>query len=238
MPGEIAPPLVEARETALPFDDEGEETIVRPGSRRAGADSGRKNVTRSAAVGAMAAHGQRQRLPLALLAGLLALVLIGLAIAYIAGRNRQSPQPSAPQRESARAVATNSNTEVAPPANPAPGAAPHGDNARAVNPTASSKNENRDQETPPASAETTGKAVNEVRNAVSAWNAALQSRNLDAHMAYYAPHLHTYFLKENVDRNTARAEAATALSRYSKLKIRSSPLAVSVDPAGTHAVVT
>jgi ketosteroid isomerase-like protein len=88
---------------------------------------------------------------------------------------------------------------------------------------------------PPAN---TGKVVNEVRDAVSRWNAALESRNLNAHMAYFAPRLHTYFLKDNVDRNAARAEVANALSRYSKLKIRTGPLAVSVDPSGDHAVVT
>lgn len=77
-----------------------------------------------------------------------------------------------------------------------------------------------------------------MRDAVSRWNAALESRNLDAHMAYYAPRLHTYFLKGDVDRNTARAEVATAMSKYSKLKIRTSPLAISVDPSGNHAVVT
>ncbi len=250
VPGQVAPPLVEGRDTATPFDEEGEETLVRRRARRTSADSERKNAPRTAEVGAMAAHGQHWRLPVALVVGLLALVLIGLAVAYFAGRKRESPQRPTPQ-ESARAVATNSNADVAQPvnpppanppanpssANPSPSAAPRSD-ARAVNPSASVKNESRDEATQPAASEATGKAVNEVRNAVSAWNAALQSRNLDAHMAYYAPHLHTYFLKENVDRNTARAEAAAALSRYSKLKIRTSPLAVSVDPAGTHAVVT
>ncbi|HKP14106.1 MAG TPA: DUF4440 domain-containing protein, partial [Blastocatellia bacterium] len=115
-----------------------------------------------------------------------------------------------------------------------PSPAPRTDDAHAVNPSAPT----RDEDTPPAPSVSTGKAVNEVRNAVSQWNASLQSRNLNAHMAYYAPRLHTYFLKENVDRNAARAEVAAALSRYSKLKIRTSPLAVSVDPSGNHAVVT
>ena len=83
-----------------------------------------------------------------------------------------------------------------------------------------------------------GKAVNQVRDAVSRWNAALEARNLEAHLSYYAPRLHTYFLKDDVDRNAARTEVATALSKYSKLKIRTSPLAISVDPSGNHAVVT
>ncbi|MFL6213365.1 MAG: protein kinase domain-containing protein [Blastocatellia bacterium] len=251
---QIAPPPIETGNTALPFenDDEDEETVVRRRARKTNAEPDRSDVPpainganyaepakrdrppRTASAGAMTAHEQRRRLPVALLAGLLAIVLIGLAVAYMAGRKRQSPERPAPQQESARAGATNSNTDVAPPTNPSPGTAPRSDEAHTVNPSAS----NKDEGAQPAPTVTTGKAVNEVRNAVSAWNAALQSRNLDAHMAYYAPHLHTYFLRENVDRNAARAEVAAALSHYSKLKIRTSPLAVSVDSSGNHAVVT
>jgi serine/threonine-protein kinase len=250
----ISLPLAGADHAALPFaaEDEDEETLVRRGSRNRSADADRKKVppannvppygetakrdraARTTPTATVAAHDQRRRLPVALLAGLLAIVLIGLAVAYLAGRKRQSPERPAPQQESARGGASNSNAAVTPAAGTAPGAAPRTDEANAVNPSPT----NKDEGTQPAPSIATGKAVNEVRNAVSAWNAALQSRNLDAHMAYYAPHLHTYFLKENVDRSAARAEVAAALSRYSKLKIRTSPLAVSVDPSGNHAVVT
>jgi serine/threonine protein kinase len=263
LPAPISPPIVREDNSALPFESEEEDeaTVVRRGSRKSNVDheakdmppaisissaresAKRERAARTTTADALAAHNQRKRLPVALLAGLLAVILIGLVVAYLGGRKRPSSERAATPQEIARAGATNSNVNVAEPANPSPtnpspSAAPRTDEAPAVNPHASSKNENNGEATQPAPSVTTGKAVNEVRNAVSGWNAALQSRNLDAHMAYYAPRLHTYFLKENVDRNAARAEVAAALSRYSKLKIRTSPLAVSVDPTGNHAVVT
>jgi ketosteroid isomerase-like protein len=248
----------------LPFDDADEETLVRRGARRNGADSERKNAppapgvlpsaeplrrdrpVRSTSPEMRPAENHRKRLPVALLAGLLAVVLAGLAIAYLTSRKSASPDKSAAPQENARVGMTNANangnvalpansTPAGAPANPStPTAAPRTDDAHAVGSSAP----NRNEDSTPAPTANAGKAVNEVRNAVSAWNATLQARNLNAHMAYYAPRLHTYFLKENVDRDAARAEVAAALSRYSKLKIHTSPLAVSVDPSGSHAVVT
>ena len=229
VPAPINSPVIRDDNIALPVgsEEEDEATVVRRSSQRVGPEG--KEAPR--------AHGPGRRLPIVLLAGLLAVILIGLAVAYLGGRKRLTPERAAPQQENARAGATNSNAEVTP-ATSSPNAAPRNDEAHAVNPPTSVRNEDNGEGTSPAPAVTTGKAVNDVRNAVSGWNAALQSRDLNAHMAYYAPRLHTYFLKENVDRNAARAEVAAALSRYSKLKIRTSPLAVSVDPSGNHAVVT
>lgn len=216
---------------AVPFEDEDEETVVRRATRGNGVAAERKGPP-------PAARDHNKRLPVALLAGLLALVLAGLAIAYFTSRKHPSSDRTPAQPENTRASNdANTNTSAAlptSPTNPATNPTPRTDDTHAANPSAGI----RDESTPAAPSVNTGKAVNQVRNAVSAWNSALQSRNLDAHMAYYAPHLHTYFLKENVDRNAARAEVAAALSRYSKLKIRTSPLAVSVDPSGNHAVVT
>ncbi|MEN3331558.1 MAG: eukaryotic-like serine/threonine-protein kinase [Blastocatellia bacterium] len=226
--------------------DEDEETLVRRASRRDDSVSEMKNapplaaasppppatsksnrMARSTISKPVAAHDHRKRLPVALLAGLLALVLAGVVVAYFTNRQRRLPDKPAIEQENDRAAATNANASL-PPSAP-----PRTEDVRSTtaNPPAATNTANP----PPAD---TGKAVNEVRNAVSRWNSALESRNLDAHMAYYAPHLHTYFLKDNIDRNAARAEVANALSRYSKLKIRTSPLAVSVDPSGSHAVVT
>jgi ketosteroid isomerase-like protein len=127
---------------------------------------------------------------------------------------------------------TNANANA--PSPPSAPAQTEGGRSNTASPPAAAKTENP----PPATPVDTGKAENQVRDAVNRWNAALEARNLDEHMAYYAPRLRTYFLKDNIDRNAARAEAANTMSRYSKLKIRTSPLAVSVDPSGTHAVVT
>lgn len=246
-------PLVEANisheagDAAMPSADEDEETLVRRATRHPDRASEIKNApppatsksdraARSAISKPVAVHDHRKRLPVALLTGLLALVLAGVAVVYFTNRQRSLPDKPAIQQENDRAATTNANAAL-PPSAPT---RTEDVRSNTANPPAATKNENLPAATstanpPPAN---TGKVVNEVRNAVGRWNAALESRNLDAHMAYYAPHLHTYFLKDNVDRNAARAEVANALSRYSKLKIRTSPLAVSVDPSGNHAVVT
>jgi ketosteroid isomerase-like protein len=155
------------------------------------------------------------------IAGLFALFLAGAVAAYFTSGKRSGDDRAATRQADDRAAKANANAG-------APAGAPA--QIEDVRATAAVP--------PSASPVDTGKAVNQVRDTVSRWNAALEARNLDAHMAYYAPRLHTYFLKDHVDRNTARAEVAAALSRYSKLKIETSPLAVSVDPSGDHAVAT
>jgi serine/threonine protein kinase/ketosteroid isomerase-like protein len=257
----VSAPLVEANlsreagDAAMPFADEDEETLVRRATRNHNRTSEIKNALPLARAGTpppatpksdrtarpaiskpLAARDHRKRLPVALVAGLLALVLAGVVVAYFTNRPRPLPNKPVIQQENDRTANTNANASL-------PAAAPSRTEdvrSNTAKPQAAIKPEN-----PPAATNTanpppadTGKAVNEVRNAVSRWNAALESRNLDAHMAYYAPRLHTYFLKDNIDRNAARAEVANAMSRYSKLKIRTSPLAVSVDSSGNHAVVT
>jgi eukaryotic-like serine/threonine-protein kinase len=249
-------PLAEAgivAEAAVPVEDEDEETIVRRASRnnrRAAAtgdtpqaaslplraSSPTARPARSTAPPSLAAGGHRKRLPIALMVGLLALVLAGIFVAYLTNRKRLPSDNPASQQESERAAATNANS----PAAPLPSATPQ---VEAGHPNTATPATARTAENPPASPADaskmdTSKAVNQVRDAVSRWNAALEARNIEGHMAYYAPRLHTYFLRDNVDRAAARSEVADTLSRYSKLKIRTSPLAVSVDPSGNHAVVT
>jgi serine/threonine protein kinase len=239
----------EAGDAAMPYADEDEETLVRRTTRKDDRASEIKNAPAAASLppptaskggrtprptisDPPTARDRRKWLPVALVTGLLALVLAGVVVAYLTNRKRPVTDKPAPQQANDRAAMTNANANVIlPPSAPTQTEDLHTNTA---NPPAATKTE-----TPPtATTVDTGKSVNEVRNAVSRWNAALESRNLDAHMAYYAPHLHTYFLKDNVDRNAARAEVADAMARYSKLKIRTSPLAVSVDPSGNHAVVT
>jgi serine/threonine protein kinase/ketosteroid isomerase-like protein len=237
----------QAGRMATPFTDEDEETLVRRAPRRAGhaatiektppraasdpaaETTKRRRTDQASDSGPVAAREHRKRLP-ALVVGLLALVLAGVGVAYIINHKRPLSNEPAIQQANDRAATTNAN------ASSASSAENHPVDVRSNTPNPPSAN--RSENPTPAAAVDTNKAVNEVRDTVSRWNGALKSRNLDAHMAYFAPHLHTYFLKENVDRNAARAEAANALSLYSKLDIHTSPLAVSVDPSGNHAVVT
>ncbi|HKQ06461.1 MAG TPA: protein kinase [Blastocatellia bacterium] len=214
----------------LPLAEEDEETIVRRNASKAA------RAARPAAAKPTAPRDNRKRVPVALIAGLAAVVIVGMLVVYFTTRKNAPNQPAgqvlpAGQPSNDRAAASNANAGAAshtgapPPAEPA--------HATATSPPPTS-----DAETQPTAPADGGKAVNQVRDAVSRWNASLEARNLNAHMSYYAPRLHTYFLKDNVDRNAARAEVADTLARYAKLKIRTSPLAISVDPSGNHAVVT
>jgi serine/threonine protein kinase len=255
VPPASARPPVEAGDAAMPFADDDEETLVRRskrGDNRASAGdtalplaaasvpprTTSKRERPASSLSEPATQGLRKRLPLALIAGLLALVLAGVIVAYLTSRNRGATDSPSVGSDGPRAATANTNAAMPG------GAPPQTEDARTnpASPPSGIKNEHasatKAEDALPAAPVDTGKAVNEVRNTVGRWNAALESRRLDEHMAYFAPRLHTYFLKDNVDRNAARAEVADAMSRYSKLKIRTSPLAVSVDPSGNHAVVT
>lgn len=230
VPAHTGSPLAESSEAApveevtMTLGDEDEETLVRRAARDTEAVAAAETAPparrerAAAAPAAQATGGRRKRPSIVLVAGLLAMLLIGALAAYFARDNQSSGNGAAAQVDSRGARA---NANAALPASPT--AAVESVRSEAAKPA------------PPADA---GKAVNEVRDTVSQWNAALEARNLDAHMAFYAPRLHTYFLKGDVDRSAARAEVAGALSRYSKLKIEASPLAISVDASGDHAVVT
>ncbi|HJQ27556.1 MAG TPA: protein kinase [Blastocatellia bacterium] len=229
-PGRFNAPLAEVNlvdrmsEDATPFEDEDEETLVRRASR----------ASRQAAAASSAKGEHHKRIPVALIVGLLAVVVAGILVTYFTTR-KHAPESLAIQQKNDHAASANANAGGAPASSAPTASAPVPAPATPTN--TSNPPPAAGAETSPPTAENST-AVNQVRDAVSRWNAALEARNLDAHLSYYAPHLHTYFLKDNVDRSTARAEVAAALSRYSKLKIRTSPLAISVDPSGNHAVVT
>ncbi|HEY9231989.1 MAG TPA: protein kinase, partial [Blastocatellia bacterium] len=250
--GRLNPPLTEANlvggmnDAAIPFEDEGEETVVRrassrnrqttvneaapPASTRPRAASKAGHPVRRAAAVSAAKGEPHKRMPMTLIAGLLAVVLAGILVTYFTTR-KHAPESPPTRQANDRAAASNANAGVAPASNAPSPALTTSTNTSSPPPPAGA-------ETPPPTTADNGKAVNQVRDAVSRWNAALEARNIDLHMSYYAPRLHTYFLKDDVDRNAARTEVAAALSKYSKLKIRTSPLAISVDPSGNHAVVT
>jgi serine/threonine protein kinase/ketosteroid isomerase-like protein len=84
----------------------------------------------------------------------------------------------------------------------------------------------------------TGKVKKQVTAVIDAWTKSFESKNLNAHMRYYAPTLHTYFLDRNVDRSFARKTVADYLARYSKLSFNVSPVEVRVESSGERAIAT
>jgi hypothetical protein len=84
----------------------------------------------------------------------------------------------------------------------------------------------------------TGRAREQVAAVIEGWTSALESKNLNGHMRYFAPTLHTYFLANNVNRSLARATVDDYFKRYSSLDIQLGPPEVRVDSTGKRAIAT
>ncbi|HXI23152.1 MAG TPA: nuclear transport factor 2 family protein [Pyrinomonadaceae bacterium] len=78
----------------------------------------------------------------------------------------------------------------------------------------------------------------EVTDALNGWAAAARERDLDQHMSYYADILDTYFTRHNVGANYVRASRTPAFTRYEKLDVQLSNIAVTIDASGTVATTT
>lgn len=78
----------------------------------------------------------------------------------------------------------------------------------------------------------------EVTEALNGWAAAARDHDLDQHMAYYADVLDTYFARHNVGVNYVRSSRTPAFTRYNKLDVQLSNIAVTIDPSGTVATTT
>lgn len=89
------------------------------------------------------------------------------------------------------------------------------------------------QQPPDASA-----ARREVSNALNGWRQTMIDPDVDAHMAYYANVLHTYYNASNVSESRVRANVARAFSTYSTFDVRITNLQIEVDSSGQKAVAT
>jgi eukaryotic-like serine/threonine-protein kinase len=188
----------------------------------------------------------------ALIIGLLALMVALGFIAYaIFGRR---PAPASPAGN--RAAQDSRPVDARPADSPAPSgaiaASPSSSNSNAA---AANKPESNQPDSPtvinkpnltPAPGEPTeetttvdtGRIKQQVtRTVYSAWQ-ALESKNLSNHMSYYTPRLRTFYLKNDVDRASARAEIASAMSPYQSLKFDFNNIEVRVDPSGKSAIAT
>src|SRR5947209_12525261 len=89
----------------------------------------------------------------------------------------------------------------------------------------------------PTNADTSA-ARREVMNALNGWVETMRAGNLDAHMAYYAGTLHTYYLQSNVSSIRVRAYIAPAFAKYTSFDVRLTNVQIDVDPSGDKATAT
>ena len=81
-------------------------------------------------------------------------------------------------------------------------------------------------------------ARKEVTSTLNAWAESIKSRDINAHMKYYAATLNTYYARSNVSADVVRADRERAFSKYSTLDIQISNLNIEIDPNGQRAVAT
>jgi serine/threonine protein kinase len=180
---------------------------------------------------------------IAFLALMLALGFIGYAIFG------SRPAPTNSTGENSTQDARTAEPPAAKPESPAASPAPPSTNApaskQATNephaPTVINKPNPSpvpDEPTEETTKVDTGKIEKQVTATVfRAWG-ALENGSLSNHMSYYAPRLRTFYLKNDVDRASARAEIAGAMKAYDSLKFGFSNMEVRVDPSGRSAIAT
>jgi SnoaL-like domain len=81
-------------------------------------------------------------------------------------------------------------------------------------------------------------ARKEVMQALNGWTGTMKPGALDAHMAYYASTLHTYYLQSNVSSSRVRGYIEPAFSKYTNMDVKLSNMQIDVDPSGTSATAT
>jgi eukaryotic-like serine/threonine-protein kinase len=82
------------------------------------------------------------------------------------------------------------------------------------------------------------KVRNQVATTIDGWARALASRDLNAHISYYAPTLHTFYLTHGVNRGFVRTDRARALSQYTSLSFDFKNMDIRIDTSGKRAVAT
>jgi serine/threonine-protein kinase len=189
----------------------------------------------------------------AVIVGLLALMVILGFIAYAIFGSRSVPAGSTGDRAAQPADAHPADAPAPPGSNSASPASSN-TNVAAPNATANkpesghpatstiinkpNPNAAPDEPTEEATKVDTGRVKQQVtRTVYSAWQ-ALEGRDLNNHMSYYAPRLRTFYLNSDVDRAAARAEIAKVMSPYQSLKFDFDNIEVRVDPSGKSAIAT
>jgi len=81
-------------------------------------------------------------------------------------------------------------------------------------------------------------ARKEIAGTLNAWADSIKSKDINAHMKYYAATLGTYYSRSNVSADVVRADRERAFSKYTTLDIQITNLKIEIDPNGQRAVAT
>ena len=106
-----------------------------------------------------------------------------------------------------------------------------------VTPTPTQTPTSTPQTTPTPQINDTSATRAEVSSALEGWRRTMNG-DVDAHMAYYADVLHTYYNARNVNVSRVRDNVANAFTTYDTFDVRITNLQIEVDPSGQSAVAT
>ncbi|HEX8776411.1 MAG TPA: hypothetical protein VF735_22770 [Pyrinomonadaceae bacterium] len=151
-------------------------------------------------------------IPVTIAATVLLLVLGGLG-AWLLFGSKDSAGPGNARVDGERTTRTTTNTSSSPAASPSATTSP----------------------TPAASPVDLAAVRNEVTALLNGWAESSMSRDINAHMSYYADTLDTYYTKTNVSAANVRADRERAYETYSSLDIALSNIEIKPESAGDRA---
>jgi serine/threonine-protein kinase len=184
---------------------------------------------------------------------LAAVTLAALAAVFILRDRPSGEAPAtaerAPDRSTGPGAPPQRSSPVSAPATPAPTPAPAPkveddvdstpESVESISPADEAEDPADVEDTAPPAPHVDRVAIQrQVTSLLNGWTSSLEARNLKAHLGYFAPSLHTYYLKRGVNRDYVRGDIARALSTYSKLNFSFGNISVRPDSTGTRAVAT
>jgi hypothetical protein len=154
-------------------------------------------------------------IPVAIAATVLVLAVVGIGAWLLLG-NRNGGGAGNTRTDGERTTRTTANTGSSPAASSAP-ASPSPSPAGSPSPVDMAA------------------VRNEVMTVLNGWAESSMTRDLDAHMSYYADTLDTYYMKSQVSASVVRADRAQADNTYSSLDIDLSNVEITPDQTGERA---
>ena len=138
-------------------------------------------------------------------------------------------------RDNGTEVSRDGSRNVSPTPAYSPNPSPTNTSTPAASPTPTSST--TPTPTPQPTQTPGGGASREVASALEGWRRTMNG-DVNAHMAYYADTLHTYYNAKNADVSMVRNNVARAFSAYDTFDVRIDNLQIEVDPSGERAVAT
>ncbi|HYP27528.1 MAG TPA: protein kinase [Blastocatellia bacterium] len=242
--------LVRSRERSEDYAPAGAPPL--PHDRRGGITHPGNVQTQSPRVASHRTTGagrEARRKPNPLMIGIIlgALVLSALAAVLVLRDRRAGESTVTAEREPEREASAQRPSTAAAPAAPAPTPIPKiednvdstPESVESVPPAEGNVDTSDAEDDVPPPPEVDQAAIRrQVIGVLNGWTSSLSKRNLNAHLRYFAPSLHTYYLKRGVNRSYVRGDIARALDTYSKLDFSFGNISVRPDRTGKRAVAT